>query len=178
MAIHTLQDLTPNMERALIRCATLTVPCDRTQGGPISSIHPATVKALERHELIEQARDKRARPCWKPTARGRALLTVDQPRFLHRRVHRGYTTEPQFAIPGEPEAVDATTQDWITARADRDHEQWAAIEKARREQLELDERLRMAIESARLAGVDVGRQELSILRRIESLESKVRRLAA
>ena len=47
------------------------------------------------------------------------LVSVDEPRLLHRT--RGYTNNPNAALPAEPEAVDADYQQLITERARRDH---------------------------------------------------------
>lgn len=99
------------------------------------------------------------------------------PRLLGT-VGADYATSTARALPDEPEAVDETTQTWITDRAGRDQAHWQAIGEARREQMDLAERLRAAQDTAALHGIDIHRQEQSILQRIRSLESKVRKLAA
>lgn len=106
------------------------------------------------------------------------------PRLLAARPARAgstqgdYATNTAQALPHEPEAVDEATQTWITERAGRDQDHWLAVEAARREQMDLAERLRAAQDTAALHGIDIHRQEQSILQRIRSLEAKVRKLAA
>jgi len=50
------------------------------------------------------------------------LAAVDPPRLLHRRLEAGYTDSLVLAAAGEPEAVDADTQERITHRAQRAEE--------------------------------------------------------
>jgi hypothetical protein len=43
----------------------------------------------------------------------------DPPRLLHRRLEAGYTDKPMLAAAGEPEAVDAETQEQLTRQSQR-----------------------------------------------------------
>ncbi|MGZ4254808.1 MAG: hypothetical protein ACXVS6_22665 [Solirubrobacteraceae bacterium] len=43
----------------------------------------------------------------------------DQPRLLHRRSQRGYTSDPAYALFAEPEAVSRSDQERITLAAHR-----------------------------------------------------------
>lgn len=90
-----------------------------------------------------------------------------------------YTTSPHLAMTGEPEALNAADHKiYVQDRADLTTEHYRIIQDSNQEALALHERLRRVQETAAEAGVDIRRQELSILNRIRSLESKVRKVAA
>jgi hypothetical protein len=100
---RTLEELPPKMASVLLRMHTQTIltrDADADHG-----ISPNTLAALKRHGLIEEGRDKRARPVWKPSGRGLSVLSTESPRLLAARSQKGYTTRPAEAMRDEPEAV-------------------------------------------------------------------------
>lgn len=110
-----LTDLTKAQAQWLTRCANGPVLIN----GPIPAV---TVAALTRKQLIQEGRDRRARPVWQPTETGLALLHAHEPRLLAARSEHGYTTDPARALPGEPEAIPAADLAHYTRQArDRDH---------------------------------------------------------
>lgn len=96
-----LSDLSPGMQRGLIRCHKLVVEV----ADPIHcGIAPRTLAALLRRELIEQATDTRLRRVYRPTPLGSDLLRTDEPLYLHRRAHGGYTSRVEMALREEVRA--------------------------------------------------------------------------
>ena len=89
----------------------------------------------------------------------------DPVRLLHKDSSRGYTSRPEEAIPGEPEAVDADTLQQFA-------EDGAVRHLAFREGLRLEDRLAHASRRAQAAGVDVTREHAAIARRVEAIERK------
>ena len=166
--LRVLADLTPAMSRALVRCYAAVIQVDSDHG-----IHPATITALRRHGLIEEARDKRARRVWKPTAQGMHIIGTQEPRLLEARSQRGYTTEPAQALPDEPEAIEAAVLEYFTADA---HERFTGLpgrreEALRRRARSLANRLRQEAVAGLRAGLDVSaeldhlEQHLALLER-------------
>lgn len=186
-----LADLSPRMSQALVRCHTLTVLAvtdPDSPGGPASfGIHRATLAALIGHDLIDQQRDKRARPVWKPTARGLVIIRAEEPRYLARSSDHldhdgadaipGYTTDAAMAMFPDPgEAVDEITQARITAKGRDDHAARRAgvddllLAELQRDRARRQELVRIANER----GIQV-RDELRMVdRAVASLERKIR----
>jgi hypothetical protein len=155
-----LADLTPAMSQALTRCYATLILIDAQHG-----ISPRTLIALTRRQLLQEARDKRARRVWKPTSLGVSILTADEPRLLAAQSQRGYTTEPWEALPDEPEAIDNATLEDFAARNQARHQ-------ARQAQRPLDERLRELLDD-QARGVSVSRNDLAAIeRRIQAAERK------
>lgn len=110
-----LTDLTRQQARWLTACANGPVLIN----GPIPAV---TVEALKRKQLIQEGRDRRARPVWQPTLAGHELLRAHEPRLLAVRSELAYTSDLSRALPGEPEAITAADLDHYTAQArERDH---------------------------------------------------------
>jgi hypothetical protein len=100
-------------------------------------------------------------------------VALDRPRHLDRRAGRGYTDDPTYKLPGEPEPVDEDFQRLISTavRARFEHER--AQERARRENKSRSARLRSAQSEALALGVD-GRSELRHRHRDRPPESEER----
>lgn len=127
----TLEDLSPGMRRGLIRCWDSLVLVDEEP----RRMAAATLHALLRHQLVFETRDRRNRLVYRPTDRGLELLRSDTPRFLTPaarpgRTEHGYTTDPARAMPDEPEAVDAETQERIAKGVMRSREDEAQRNEA------------------------------------------------
>jgi hypothetical protein len=102
-----LADLTPPMQRVLIRATAHGIRPQEVGYDDEHSVHPATVHALGRRGLLHLTVNRRGRELWRPTATGRAMVSEHVPLLLHRRAHRNYTHIPAFAAWGEPEVMDA-----------------------------------------------------------------------
>ncbi len=100
-----LSDLSPGMQRGLIRCHTLVVEfADERHCG----IAPRTLDALLRRGLIEAATDARLRRVYRPTPDGWGLLRADEPLWLHKRSQRGYPRLAHHAVLDAGEVVPPT----------------------------------------------------------------------
>lgn len=99
-----------------------------------------------------------------------------RPRFLS--VGLGYTGSVANALPGEPPAVDAWTQQRITERAGMTSGQWLAHEQARRdselEEMSLGQRFDALIAEANAAGVSVSSDLRLIEKRLNAVRAKLR----
>jgi hypothetical protein len=106
----------------------------------------------------------------------RALKEHDKPRLLHRISERGYTSIPQEAMNGEPEAIPAEYQAQITSDA------WAGFSSARRKHNEarrdydLPKRLQRLQRDARVRHVDISNGLRVIERQLERMEARVDRV--
>ena len=89
-------------------------------------------------------------------------VALDEPRFLDRRPHRSYTSNPALAMRGEGEPVDDETFRNFSADARRRFEDERANEIARREAKSRSARLRNAQQEALRLGID-GRHELAAI---------------
>lgn len=175
--IRFLSDLSQPMSRGLLRCHTLTVLVSkdpRTYG-----IQPVTLRALERRGLVEQAQDKRARPVWKPSARGARLITTEEPRLLAARSQRGYTAEPYEAVFDEPEAVDHTTQERFSDQGrETDQLRHAGVGEAILDSLKRErDRRNLLVAHANRTGLDLRAGIKMIDRGIACLEREIRQQA-
>jgi uncharacterized protein YqfB (UPF0267 family) len=83
-------------------------------------------------------------------------------RLLALRSQEGYTSNPHRALPGEPEAVDADTQAWVTGNAHQTTAQWQALEAGRRERdralLSREDQIVRLQRAARLRSIDASRE--------------------
>ncbi len=87
-----------------LRCQEPDTPADGTDPEPLLD------------ELLVERFDRRHadRPVW---AIRFQRDTSYRPRFMHRLSERGYTSNERDAVPDEPEAVDAATQERFAAEA-------------------------------------------------------------
>lgn len=109
-----LSDLSPGMQRGLVRCHTLVVEvADERHCG----IAPRTLAALLRRGLIEAAVDGRLRRVYRPTPAGWELLRADEPLWLHKRSQRGYTRLASHAVLDAGEVVSPTVLEEYAADA-------------------------------------------------------------
>lgn len=194
--------LTVHMVEALT--SAQHAPLRRVHRGPGAARWPApatTLYALIRRGYLVAGqirnRDGAVVDTWTITDAGRAALLPrevfrqDRPVYLadHRRAQwvdpaeededrdDDYTTHPGLRID-ELEVVDGETQRLVTLRGRRADEQRALLAAAGRESQPIEERLSRIRAEARDQGVDIARQEASILRRIEAIERRVRKRAA
>lgn len=160
-----LEDLSPAMGRALVRCSAQPVlVADPAAAG----LKPATIAALERHGLIVQRRDKRSRPVWRPSNRGAEVLRASRPRLLAARSQYGYVADPADALPEEPEAMGR--EDGL-AREQRRH---LADELLLAQRAELEDELRELRRVALERGVDIRNDLRVIAARVERIRQRVR----
>jgi hypothetical protein len=170
--LRYLSDLTPAMRSALLRCYTQSVLVRDPAG-----IADVTLQALLRHTLIASSQDKRAREVYKPSVRGLAIITADEPRLLARASDAIYTTEPgQSMFPDAGEAVDDRTQERLARDGrERDHARQAGVDDqllVRLDALRCQRRDLAAVAMAR--GLDV-RDELRFIDRAQNgIERKIR----
>lgn len=111
---ETLADMSEAMATLLIHCTSRGVRPDEFDAED-SRWSKSTRNALLEHGLIELTKNRKGKDTYRPTQRGRAVVAAHAPRLLMpagrpRRVdERGscYTTIPGFAMPGEPESMEA-----------------------------------------------------------------------
>lgn len=156
-----LTDLTRQQARWLTACANGPVLIT----GPIPAV---TVQALQRKQLIQEGRDRRARPVWQPTTAGLALLRAHEPRLLAQRSEHGYTHDPSRALPGEPEAIPAQDLQHYTVRA-RARDQTRATDST----TDLRNHLTELTAHADRQGININRDRFVIEQRINSIERKL-----
>ena len=84
-----------------------------------------------------------------------------------------YTSSLWLAINDAGEAVDEPTQKWFTAQAHDDRQTQAMINKRRREQYELDVRLRRIREDAQRQGVNLRQIERVIAYQVRKAEQRL-----
>ncbi len=101
------------------------------------------------------------------------LETQLPPRYLAQGL--GYTSDARRRFRGEPEAVDAETQDWQTFRRHRAHEDRMAARRAERRRRSLEQRLadinRRAAAAKRTHGYDASKHLRVMERRLARLEA-------
>lgn len=179
MKPQRLSDLTPAMSRALVRCHTMTV----TTAEPTArGVRKRTLAALLRHGLIEQGRDSRARPVWRPTARGMVVITTEEPCLLTyaarpRGTVRGYTNDPALAMPDEPEAVDPDCLADLTKQAHARGQVLRGEQQLHREARTLSRRLREETLATGRKGLDVTSELAKIREQLDAIEAKRREAA-
>lgn len=175
MSFTLLSDMSPGMQRGLIRCSALVVQVDDDRHAGIAN---QTIAALLRHGLIHEAQDARLRHVYRPTARGLELLRAHEPRLM--RPKRGYTTDPDRAMRGEGEAVDAVTLEaYALDAAERRRGEPGRREEALRRQIRtLATRLRQVALSADRAGVDDVAAQLAAIEHHVALLERARQRAA
>jgi len=89
-------------------------------------------------------------------------VALDEPRFLDRRPHRSYTSNPALAMRNEPEAISEEAQERYSSEARRRFEQSRAVELALRGAKTRSARLRNL--QSELLRLDVdGRRELGAI---------------
>jgi len=108
----------------------------------------------------------------------------DEVRLLGRT--SGYTSDPSRALPGEPEAVDRSTQQRFTLEAARNWPRLSSLQTQERREAPTHVRLQRAEAQARVSGIDVhrelrltrlaieaGRPAAHVERRLQVLEARV-----
>jgi len=96
-----------------------------------------------------------------------AFTPVETMRLLHARVHRGYTTNPNHAIPGEGEALTATDLEKLTKTA-REKDEMRQTQA--REQMPITDRLRDLQDRARHGDQQAKRHLFMIGKHVEQAE--------
>jgi hypothetical protein len=164
-----LSDMPDRARVALERCHT-----DHVYIGHHATHHIATrtINVLIVRTLITESRDKRSKKIWRPSHTGLQLLTREEPRLLAAKLQRGYTTNTALAAMGEPEAVDAQFQRYLTADAHDRHQGLPGRrqEHLRNEAVNLTRRLKQATRSCDTGHLEVAAQLERIRVEIERLE--------
>ena len=156
-----LTDLTRAQAKWLTACANGPVLLN----GPIPAV---TRDALQRKQLIQEGRDRRARPVWQPTPAGQQLLRAHEPRLLAARSEHGYTSNPAKALPGEPEAIPTTDLAHYT-RQGRERDQARATNTT----TQLRQQLDTITETANRQGININRDRFVIEQRLARIERKL-----
>lgn len=94
-------------------------------------------------------------------------------RFLHQKVHRGYTHDPAEAVPDEPEALDDDVLQDLTVKARERYRTEHAADVARRESQSLARQLREATTRATLRGKDITPEISAIQHQLQQIRSKL-----
>jgi hypothetical protein len=173
------------MSTALVRCFVVDVEVE-SPGHRFVRTYPA----LKRHNLVDIRSDLTTRwgrsrgTLYRPTVRGLAVITADEPRFLAARGgdegDPGYTTHLADAVWDEPEAIDRVMLE-VYADRGRLHDnlrqqdrnghllgQWAAV----------NEEMHELVEAANSLGIDVRSDIRTIKARLSAIEVKIRKRAA
>lgn len=93
--------------------------------------------------------------------------------YLHKRVHRGYTRNPNHAIPDEPQVVDREVLDRFAEDARDRYVAQHADELAKREARSLSNQLREAHSRAARRGVDVTPEIAAIRAQLDQIRNKL-----
>jgi hypothetical protein len=101
-------------------------------------------------------------------------LFFDAPRFLHVNSSRGYTSNARDALPDEPEAVDAETQEAINKQNLHHYNVVHAADLAKREARTIAAQLREARAIAIKKGIDISPDVEALKDQIAELQEKVR----
>lgn len=102
----------------------------------------------------------------------------EEPRLLHRRSERGYTSQPALAMPHSEEAVPKDWQEAFSKEAnDRDSIRRAGNlqERLKAEREQLDARLQSLNSLATTNGVDVRSDVRVIERRLDAIDAKLKK---
>lgn len=140
-------------------------------------LHPRTITTLVDRGLLEKGRSNKAHEVYKPSVAGLKLILADEPRLLAERSHRGYVLPGHElghingAMFGEPEAVDAATQQRFTDDA-------AGDQASRMSERSIAWEWERALQAAEAAGVDTTRQRLAIQKQIRAVQRKADQRAA
>jgi hypothetical protein len=105
-------ELTAKQRRALVLAANNGIMPGE------DGVHKRTHETLKKMGLIQLRSSRKGRTAWRPTDRGRYLIALELPLFLHRRSHlgvgrngdsrgSGYTNDPRRAMSREPEVLGA-----------------------------------------------------------------------
>jgi len=175
-----LSDLSPGMQRGLIRCHTLVVEVDDERH---CGIAPRTLAALLRRGLIEAATDARLRKVYRPTPAGWELLRADEPLWMHKRSQRGYTRVAGRAVLDAGEVVPpAVLEDYAKQARERDAARLAGVDdELLEERRDLERRLSRLRQLALARGV-TARDDLRVAgqaldrarRRLDAVEERIR----
>lgn len=106
-----------------------------------------------------------------------ATFTAITGRYLHKKVHRGYTTDPTHAAEGEPQALSAGELEEMSEVARDRYRLLHAEEIAKREARSLANQLREAQNRAVLRGIDVTPEVAAIRKQLDQIRSKVDKAA-
>lgn len=101
------------------------------------------------------------------------------PRLLHKKPHRGYTSNPHEALRDEPEAVDEVTLKAFARENRGRHKAFTqgTISETLAEQKSLEEKLRFLREQARTRGVNISSAERVIKRQLDEIARKIEKAA-
>lgn len=93
--------------------------------------------------------------------------------YLHKLVHRGYTTDPAHAANDEPEALPPEHLERFAAANEERYRQQHADEIARREARSLANQLREAQRRAQLSEIDITPEIQAIRQKLDQIHSKL-----
>jgi hypothetical protein len=160
------------------RCGIATISVLNVHTEPLGQLTPASARAegfadlpeFEAYWLRMHGRYDPDQPVWVIAFE---LESAEPPtRWLAADV--GYTTDPRIALPDEPPAVDAETQEWLTYRAHRAFDLTHTQRQRDRERTTLEQRLGRARTLAAVAakgnGYDASKHLRVIEQRIARLE--------
>lgn len=134
----------------------------------------------ETHERVEapasEAEPVARIPIWVVTFE---LDKSHQPRLLHKKPHRGYTTNPHEALRDEPEAVDELTLKVFAQDNRGRHKAFTegTLSESLAEQKSLEGGLRFLREQARTRGVNISSAERVIERQLKAIQQKIEKAA-
>lgn len=146
----------------------------------LDEISPVDVLAMgyqDRDELFDQWRARyNTGPLARPAVWVVSFERTEAPPLLLQAIGLGnddYTRSPSREVEEAGEPVDERSQHKITEEAHLNAGQMAAINQARREQYELEQRLERAREEAELRGVDISSPMRVIERQLVKIEQRV-----
>lgn len=166
-------DLSDAQQRALRR-AVNGIPVDDPRA---VGVERRTADVLEQLGLVVQRKTQKQKLMWRLTDAGRGLMVAHEPRLLHMRSQRGYTSDPAEAMHDEPEAVDDVALAGARRAAHYTEQERFEQLLADRERLPLAERLELARADAERRGVNIDRQLHVIAQRVKAIETLVYRPA-
>jgi hypothetical protein len=171
-AFQLFKDLSESQQHAMLRAFWDGIPVDDPRS---VRVERRTANALEAHGLLVRRTTKKHKEHWRPTERGRELVTAHEPRLLGAR--SGYTSDLAKAMFAEPEAVDDHVLA-VSRRAAHDVES-QRFDRLRedRKRLAPAERLRIITAEAEARGVVVDRELFVIAKKLEAMEERVHRPA-
>ena len=85
----------------------LTTACAQGLNPKLPTVDTTAITALEGLGLVHETLNKKNRPVWRPTTKGRQLVASRGmvATFLHRRSQYGYTASTHQAMHSEPEVI-------------------------------------------------------------------------
>ena|SRR6185436_18854139 len=85
----------------------LTMACSQGLNPKLSTVDMQVVTALDSLGLVHETMNRKNRPVWRPTTKGRQLVASRGmvATYPHRRSQYGYTQSSHQAMLGEPEVI-------------------------------------------------------------------------